>query len=166
MKYLRKQTASLFYPKAANAEAVKPGTTFELDGAQCEVMQVDGTTAWYREAHAERSDTTGESDEDDEELEAGLWETMSTADVATMAGPCVMEQAGDNGFSADPDVRLVRNLWCRKGVYSRVRAVKYMWGLFACNDLLHRRFGRGDGMCDCCPGWGARDCLACDGDVL
>ena len=34
----------------------------------------------------------------------------------------------------------------------RVRAVKFMWGLFACNELLHRRFGMGDGNCDHCQG--------------
>ena len=39
-----------------------------------------------------------------------------------------------------PDVRLVRNVWTRGGVDARVKAVKYMWALFACNDLLFRRF--------------------------
>ena len=33
-----------------------------------------------------------------------------------------------------------------------MRAVKFMWGLFACNELLHRRFGMGDGNCDHCQG--------------
>jgi hypothetical protein len=41
--------------------------------------------------------------------------------------------------SPDPDVRLIRNIWARKGVLERVRGVKFMWGLFACNELLHRR---------------------------
>ena len=27
-------------------------------------------------------------------------------------------------------------------VLERVRGVEFMWGLFACNELLHRRFGR------------------------
>jgi hypothetical protein len=39
-------------------------------------------------------------------------------------------------YSPDPDVRLIRNIWARKGV------LKFMWGVFACNELLHRRFGR------------------------
>jgi hypothetical protein len=43
-------------------------------------------------------------------------------------------------YSPDPDVRLIRNIWARKGVLERVRGVKFMWGLFACNELLHRRF--------------------------
>jgi hypothetical protein len=39
-------------------------------------------------------------------------------------------------YSPDPDVRLIRNSWARKGVLERVRGVKFMWGLFACNELL------------------------------
>ena len=34
-------------------------------------------------------------------------------------------------------------------ITARVRAVKYMWALFACNDLLFRRFGGG---CGCVRG--------------
>ena len=56
-------------------------------------------------------------------------------------------------YSPDPDVRLIRNIWARKGVLERVRGVKFMWGLFACNELLHRRFGRLDSpSCSCCTG--------------
>ena len=34
-----------------------------------------------------------------------------------------------------------------------MRAVKYMWALFACNDLLFRRFGVGEsGLCSHCAG--------------
>jgi hypothetical protein len=40
-------------------------------------------------------------------------------------------------YSPDPDVRLIRNVWARKGALERVRRVKYMRGLFACNELLH-----------------------------
>jgi hypothetical protein len=55
--------------------------------------------------------------------------------------------------SPDPDVRLIRNIWPRKGVLERVRGVKFMWGLFACNELLHRRFGSLDSSsCSCCTG--------------
>jgi hypothetical protein len=55
--------------------------------------------------------------------------------------------------SPDPDVRLIRNIWARKGVLERVRGVEFMWGLFACNELLHRRFGRlGSSSCSCCTG--------------
>jgi hypothetical protein len=57
-------------------------------------------------------------------------------------------------YSPDPDVRLIRNIWARKGVLERVRGVKFMcWGLFAYNELLHRRFGRPDSSsCSCCTG--------------
>jgi hypothetical protein len=54
-------------------------------------------------------------------------------------------------YSPGPDVRLIRNIWARKGVLERVRGVEFMWGLFACNELLHRRFGRpGSPSCSCC----------------
>ena len=50
-------------------------------------------------------------------------------------------------------MRLVRNVWTRGGVDARVKAVKYMWALFACNDLLFRRFGVGrSGDCEVCHG--------------
>jgi hypothetical protein len=56
-------------------------------------------------------------------------------------------------YSPDPDVRLIRNIWAHKGVLERARGVKFMWGLFACNELLHRRFGRLDSpSCFCCSG--------------
>jgi hypothetical protein len=59
-------------------------------------------------------------------------------------------------YSPDPDVRLIRNIWARKWVLERVRGVKFMWGLFACNELLHRRFGRlGSPSCSCCTRSGA-----------
>jgi hypothetical protein len=35
-------------------------------------------------------------------------------------------------YSPDPGVRLIQNIWARKGVIERVRGVKFMWGLFAC----------------------------------
>jgi hypothetical protein len=35
-------------------------------------------------------------------------------------------------YSPDPLVRLIRNIWARKGVLERVCGVKFMWGLFAC----------------------------------
>jgi hypothetical protein len=35
-------------------------------------------------------------------------------------------------YSPDPDVRLIRNIWARKGVLDwRVRGLKFMWGLSA-----------------------------------
>ena len=40
-----------------------------------------------------------------------------------------------SAYQPSPDVRLVRDMWMRKGGHSRVHAVKFMWGLFACNEL-------------------------------
>ena len=62
------------------------------------------------------------------------------------------EERGDEEHAPSPDVRLVRDMWTRKGGRARVHAVKFMWGLFACGDLFQRRFGRGDGTCSECPG--------------
>jgi hypothetical protein len=54
-------------------------------------------------------------------------------------------------YSPDLDVQLIRNVWARKGVLERVRGVKYMLGLFACNELLRQRFGMLDSAsCSCC----------------
>jgi hypothetical protein len=47
-------------------------------------------------------------------------------------------------YSPGLDVRIIRNSWARKGLLERVCGVKFMWGQFACNELLHRRFGRLD----------------------
>jgi hypothetical protein len=56
-------------------------------------------------------------------------------------------------YSPDPDVRLIRNILARKGVLERVSGVKFIRGLFACNELLHRRFVRFDSSsCSCCTG--------------
>jgi hypothetical protein len=69
-------------------------------------------------------------------------------------GLMMMTKRGREGGvqPGDSDVRLIRNVWARKGVMERVRGVKYMWGLFACNELLHRRFGMLESAsCSCCP---------------
>jgi hypothetical protein len=51
------------------------------------------------------------------------------------------------------DVRLVRNVWTKGNVAERVKNVKFMWGIFACNELLLKRFGMGDSAkCDVCNG--------------
>ena len=56
-------------------------------------------------------------------------------------------------YSPDPDVRLVRNIWTRGNVEERVKNVKFMWGIFACNELLFKRFGMGESdKCSMCKG--------------
>ncbi len=37
-------------------------------------------------------------------------------------------------YGPDLDVRLVRNIWTRGNVEERVKNVKFMWGIFACNE--------------------------------
>ena len=69
-----------------------------------------------------------------------------------MTSPSPVGTAGPR-HRPDVDVQLVRNVWTRGGITARVRAVKYMWALFACNDLLFRRFGVGEsGSCSHCAG--------------
>jgi hypothetical protein len=56
-------------------------------------------------------------------------------------------------YSPDPDVRLVRNIWTRGSVEERLKNVKFMWGIFACNEVLFKRFGMGESeKCSLCKG--------------
>jgi hypothetical protein len=72
--------------------------------------------------------------------------------LALLGADDVDQGDGKEVYSPDPDVRLIRNVWARIGVMERVRGAKYMWGLFACNELLHRRFGMLESdSCSCCP---------------
>ena len=45
-------------------------------------------------------------------------------------------ERGGGSHAPSPDVRLVRDMWVRRGGKARVHAVKFMWGLFACNELF------------------------------
>ena len=36
-------------------------------------------------------------------------------------------------YQLNPDVRLVRNIWTKGNPQERVKNVKFMWGIFACN---------------------------------
>jgi hypothetical protein len=67
-------------------------------------------------------------------------------------------------YSPDPDVHLIRNIWAQKGMLEQVRGVKFTWGLFAaCNELLHRRFGRlGSPSCSCAAVAPVSRRVACD----
>ena len=132
LEYLTAQSAGLYVGGAP--EVAQVGDTVHIDGEAYEVRQVMGDRAMCA--------THPEADADE-------WEVLSVEDVANL----LREERGSYGHSPSPDVRLVRDMWVRKGGRARVHAVKFMWGLFACNDLLHRRFGRGgDGCCSACPG--------------
>jgi hypothetical protein len=104
-----------------------------------------------------------ENDTDDEledatEAESAALAAADTTEIhveeaLALLGADDDDQGGEKEvYSPDPDVRLIRNVWARKGVMERVRGVKYMWRLFACNELLHRRFGMLESAsCSCCP---------------
>ena len=47
-------------------------------------------------------------------------------------------------YSPDPDVRLIRNVWTKGNLEERVRNVTFMWGIYARNELLFKRFGMGE----------------------
>jgi hypothetical protein len=89
--------------------------------------------------------------------EARALRARESAEATTQEAAALVRQDDEamavGEYSLDPDVRLIWNSWARKGVLERVRGVKFMWGLFACNELLHRRFGRLDSApCSCCSG--------------
>ena len=107
-------------------------------------MRLDGDEYTVRQIVAGQAMCAlGEEDDGDD------WEMLPVEDVAGM----LREEREVVVHAPSPDVRLVRDMWVRRGGRARVHAVKFMWGLFACNDLLHRRFGRGDsGHCSSCTG--------------
>jgi hypothetical protein len=107
-----------------------------------DVLHIDGEAYTVRQRMGDQVMCSVE-----EEDGAGDWETLSVADAEAM----LRAERGEATHAPSPDVRLVRDMWVRRGGRARVHAVKFMWGLFACGDLFHRRFGRGDGRCGECP---------------
>ena len=95
------------------------GQSFLLDGENWEVVEADASTRLvkYARATTERTGDVGPAEKDtDDELED-----------ATEAESAALAAADTTVYSPDPDVRLIRNVWARKGVMERVRGVKYMW---------------------------------------
>ena len=131
ISYLTSQSAGLY--TGAKQVAAKEGDAVRIDGVVYEVRQVVEDSVLC---------SVGEQDA------AADWVELTAEDAVEM----LVEDREDEGHSPSPDVRLVRDMWVRRGGRARVHAVKYMWGLFACGDLFQRRFGRGDGMCTECPG--------------
>jgi hypothetical protein len=130
-----------------------------LDGEEWEVIEADASSGLVKYARLCEGDTEQEiSLEELEEVtlnEASALRARESVETTALEVDALVRQ-GDEAvtvveYSPDPDVRLIRNIWARKGVLERVRGVKFMWGLFACNELLHRRFGRLDSSsCSCC----------------
>ncbi len=139
------------------------------EGARIEVYWT-GMRAWYpgRVLPLQEEDEEGSmrvAYDDGAELLHPLTERWraegasgSEGDAEAEQGPAEAEAESNSEDDSEhylpgPDVRLVRNVWTRGGVDARVKAVKYMWALFACNDLLFRRFGVGrSGDCEACHG--------------
>ena len=121
LQYLTSQSAGL-YTRGAEP-AVRVGDVLHIDGEGYTVRQLMGGQVMC---------SVGEEDGADD------WETLSMADAEAM----MREKRGEATHAPSPDVRLVRDMWARRGGRARVHAVKFMWGLFACGDLLHRRCDR------------------------
>jgi hypothetical protein len=163
--YLRNQSAGLFRSQAphddVDCEALV-GKFFCLDGEEWEVIEADGSSGLVKYARLCEGDTEQAiSLEKLEEVtldEASALRAHESVEATAQAKVDALVRQDDEAmtvveYSPDPDVRVIRNSWARKGVLERVRCVKFMWGLFACNELLHRRFGRLDSApCSCCSG--------------
>ena len=130
-RYMRMQSAGLF-AAAPPTPPVSVGERFCMDGRQYLVKRTSGEEVQCGLASV---------------ADPGLWMDMDAAEVALLVhGDKLCEK-----YSPDPDVRLITRVWMGCGPRRRVRTVKYMWGLFACNDLLHRRFGKlSSGDCTAC----------------
>ena len=109
------------------------GDVFDLDGEIWEVKRVDRGVVMYG--------VFGEDDGEDD------WEVGETEDISKLIGMSEdsAEKEDEVEYSPDPDVRLVRNVWTKGNVTERVKNVKFMWGIFACNE-------RDSAKCDVCNG--------------
>jgi hypothetical protein len=70
------------------------------------------------------------------------WEVGETDDISSIIDMSegALEKEHEVEYGPNPDVRLVRNIWTKGNVGERVKNVKFMWGIFACNVLLFKRF--------------------------
>jgi len=141
--YLASQTAGLFRPGGAQCEecesVCEPGDFFELDGETWEVINVDEDEVRYGLA--------GESSEEED------WKTGTIEEISSLVSSERDDHVEDDivDYSPDPDVRLIRNVWTKGNLEERVRNVKFMWGIYACNELLFKRFGMGESVkCGLC----------------
>ena len=92
ISYLRKQTASLFYPSRPSAVTASEGDEFELDGVRYVVAQVDDGVAWYREAETA--------------VDEGLWEHMGVADATVLVRGDEIARGGRGGAGASAGARV------------------------------------------------------------
>jgi hypothetical protein len=156
--YLRKQPAGLFRSHAPQGDVRCKALVGEEWAV---IVEADASSRLLRyarlcEGDAEQEISLGE-------LEEGILDEASAlraresveATALEVDAPVRLDDEAVTAveYSPDPDVRLIRNIWARKGVLERVCGVKFMCGIFACNELPHRRFGRLDSSsCSCCTG--------------
>jgi hypothetical protein len=124
-----------------------------LDGEEWEVIEADASSglvkyARFFEGDAEHKISLGELEEATLD-EASALRARESVEATALEVDALIRQEDEAvavvEYSPDPDVRLIRNIWARKGGLERVRGVKFMW--------LHRRFGRPDSSSSsCCTG--------------
>jgi hypothetical protein len=86
----------------------------------------------------------------DDEGEVGSEEEVSIVQLIMETEGSVPDITNDQ-HQLNPDIRLVRNIWTKGNPQVRVKNVKFVWGIFACNELLCERFGMTETPnCACC----------------
>jgi hypothetical protein len=103
-----------------------------LDGEEREVIEADASSGLVKyallcEGDAEQEISLGELEEVTLDEASALCARESVE--ATALEVDALARQGDGAvsvveYSPDPDVRLIRNIWARKGVLERVRGVK------------------------------------------
>jgi hypothetical protein len=143
-EYLRGQTAGLF--RSGREEPKRKceiGDMFEMDGYVWVVIDTDGVEVKYQMVDTEEGGLDG-----NDEGEVGSEEEVVQLIMETEGS--VPDTINDQ-HQLNPDKRLVRNIWTKGNPQERVKNVKFMWGIFACNELLCERFGMVESpMCACC----------------
>jgi hypothetical protein len=132
-----------------------------LGGEEWEVIEADGSSGLVKyaqlcEGAAEQEISLGELEEVTLD-EACAPRARETVEATALEVDALIQQDDEAvtvvTYSPDPDVRLIRNIWARKGVLERVRGVKFTRGLLpamsCCTGVLA---GSTTSSCSCCTG--------------
>jgi hypothetical protein len=132
-----------------------------LDGEEWEVTEADASSGLVKYARLCEGDTEQEiSLEELEDVtldEASALHARELVEATALEVDALVRQDDEAvavvEYSPDPDVRLMTHskyLGEKRGVGASTRGEVHV-GAFACNELLHRRFGRLDSSsCSCC----------------
>jgi len=144
IEYLRGQTAGLFRTGREGPKRMcVVGDMFEMEGGEYIVTKTDGVDVEYR-----MMDTIEGGIVSDDEGEIGDEEEIVQLIMETEG---VVPDTINDEYQPNPDVRLIRNIWTKGSPQERVKNVKFMWGIFACNELLCERFSMVEtSKCTCC----------------